>query len=121
MESHPLRDIDLQLQASLFVRSLLLKCYQIMMPIIAFSGIASFIIIFSLFLKRRRVLCNPVLLFAGVAFAVLYFFRLGLLVLVDISSFPVMGQNYIGPAFALVPAFAFLMYSSLNNLLKSKK
>jgi hypothetical protein len=105
---------DLPLRAALSLKGTLVQAYHFLVPPMAYGGLACMAALpFLIYFSRGRAACNPLLLFAGLAFAILYFVRLALLVAIDVTSFPAAYPSYLGPAFAMVPAFSFTMFSAV--------
>ena len=96
----------------------LLHIYKIITPILFYSSILSiFAIAMVLFLKRAKRPLNWILVFAGISMAVLFFCRIFMVVLVDVSSFPAIGESYLSSGFPWLPTFAMVCFSVLLQTL----
>jgi len=99
----------------------LLDVYKAVTPVLFFSSIlALFAITVVLLFKRVKSPPNWILVFAGISMVVLFFCRILLVVLVDISSFPAIGESYLSSGFPWLPAFAMVCFSVLLQILSSK-
>ena len=89
-----------QLRAHAFaLKSKLVQIYQFIAPILIVTGLVLFIALLIVQLLQRSISLFSVVI---LGLWVLVFTRIFILVLVDISSFPAIQADYMGPAFTLV-------------------
>lgn len=113
---------DRQYKTAFVIKMQLVNIYEIVLPILFVIGVLSFIsyLIISLFNKS----CFSDLFLISTSIWVMYFSKLLLLSLVEISSFPALNQHYLGPAFPLLviaSALSFVCFFGLHSYSKIEK
>jgi hypothetical protein len=99
-------------------KKILLQFYQVITPPMVLSAALCLVIVFFVLLIRHgKSSAHPLLIFVCIATLVFYVSRLGIVVLVDICSFPSINTLYLAPAFPLIPVFSFISYSLLYIVL----
>jgi hypothetical protein len=88
------------------IKESLSNLYKLILPVISVLGIFAYLICFILICLRKKTITNIFL--ASTLMWFLFFSRIILLVLVDISSFPAINELYMSAAFPILCLSAFL-------------
>jgi hypothetical protein len=88
------------------IKKILSWLYKIVIPTIVFFGIIGYLFFLGRLILKRRLPLD--LFFVATMLWFLFISRIGLLVLVDISSFPAINPQYASPAFPILSSAALL-------------